>query len=242
MILLGLAAAAAGIFYFHGIAGHLAHKLPGSLLSELRPALLFGGIILAALGVLGRNMAVRQRRMHPLAFAVVAFTFPLLALRCSAVASSYFNVFSSRQLARVVLRSPERNLTIYGYYYFRPGLPFYLRRPIGLVTADGDETTSNYVVAHFQALRKKELSFYAGSSNGPGAAPVNEPLLIDANELKNLSKSAPGPFLILVQNNEAAELIDTFGSMEPLWEAWKYSVWKRTVRRPASAVRSPQPR
>ncbi|MGH9446384.1 MAG: ArnT family glycosyltransferase, partial [Terriglobia bacterium] len=209
MIFLGLVMAAVEIFHFSGIEGHLARKLPASILSQLRPALLFGGIILAALGFLGRSMARRHHKVRPLAFAVIALTFPLLALRWSGLARNYFNEFSSRQLARAILRSSERNLTVYGYYYFRTSLPFYLRRPIGLVTADGDETTSNYVVARFQSLRKQTLRFYATPRLRPseageaGNGRVNEPLLIDANELKDLCHAAPGPFLVLVQNNEA---------------------------------------
>ena len=34
---------------------------------------------------------------------------------------------------------------IVGFRHFRPGLPFYLRRPVLLATTDGHELTSNYV-------------------------------------------------------------------------------------------------
>ncbi len=240
MILLGVLMAGLEIFYFQAIESRLAHKLPASILSQLRPGLLFGGIILAALGVLGRNMVLR-RKMRFLAFAVIASTFPLLALRWSGFARSYFNVFSSRQLAQAILRSPERNQTVYGYYYFRNSLPFYLQRPVGLVTADGDETASNYIGAHFKSLRKKTLPFDSTQGNGPGAprktgsGHVNEPLLIDSGQLKDLFRAAPGPFLVLVQNNEAGQLVGAFGSLAPLWEAWKYSVWERAISYQQSA-------
>ncbi|MGH9448572.1 MAG: hypothetical protein ACRD3O_23060, partial [Terriglobia bacterium] len=69
-----------------------------------------------------------------------------------------------------------------------------------------------------------------------GNGRVNEPLLIDANELKDLCHAAPGPFLVLVQNNEAGRLVETFGPMDPLWEAWKYSIWKVPVSRQHSAL------
>jgi 4-amino-4-deoxy-L-arabinose transferase-like glycosyltransferase len=243
MILLGVLMAGLDVFYFQAIESRLAHKLPVSVLSQLRPGLLFGGIILAALGVLGRNMAVRRKiKMRFLAFAVIASTFPLLALRWSGFARSYFNVFSSQQLAQAILRSPERNLPIYGYYYFRTSLPFYLQRPVGLVTADGDETASNYIGAHFKSLRKKTLRFDSTRGNGPsaprkiGRGQVNEPVLIESRQLKDLFRAAPGPFLVLVQNNEAGQLIGAFGSLAPLWAAWKYSVWERAISYQHSAV------
>ncbi len=155
MIFAGLlVAAATRLLGLHSLQIRLAAKLPPSLIAALGPSLLLSGMIIASLGFLGRNLATRRRgpRSRALAFAVVACTFPLLILRWIKPAENYFNVFSSRRLARTILASPQRDLPVYGYYYFRTGLPFYLHSPVGLVTNDGDEMTSNYVVSRFKTL------------------------------------------------------------------------------------------
>ena len=51
-------------------------------------------------------------------------------------------------LSRTLLASPQKDLTVYGFYYFRTSLPFYLRRPVGIVTGGGGELTSNYIASH----------------------------------------------------------------------------------------------
>ena len=45
-------------------------------------------------------------------------------------------------------------------------------------------------------------------------------------ELTSLGRSSMAPFLILVQNNEAGNIGGLGAAVEPLWTAWKYSVWK----------------
>lgn len=332
MILVGLIMAGSQFFGLRGIEKVLARRLPASLISEIRPSLFVGGVIILALGFLGRNMAgrSRRRRIRSMAFVVVALTAPLLVLRWSRPLEVYFNVFSSRRLARTILASPQRNLTVYGYYYFRTSLPFYLRRPVGLITADGDETTSNYVVARLNEARRATLRFAVapqipersaasrspaatllergktgtplatkvGASRDPRRSPqqalqfqrdrhslvtcplsllfreetadcrggslryvlalpegsegnisfgivhrfeydsrnsepkleaqwVSEPVLLTARELRQLSRAAPGPFLLLAQNNEVNELTGVTGALMPLWETWKYSVWEK---------------
>jgi 4-amino-4-deoxy-L-arabinose transferase-like glycosyltransferase len=240
MMLLGVLMAGAQFLPVRGIEMRLAQKLPAPMLSQFRSSLFLGGVLLLALGFLGRNMAMRSRKqwVRSLAFAVVALSVPLLILRWREPLKAYFNVFSSRQLAQTILASPERNLTLYGYYYFRTSLPFYLRRPVGLVTADGDEITSNYVLARLKEARKVMLRFDAsrgfggeGNKSGPqkqAAAPwIREPLLLTGIQLRDLSQSAPGPFLLLARNNEVDQLVRAAGSIKPLWSAWRYSVWEK---------------
>jgi hypothetical protein len=202
--------------------------------------LLLGGLIVAALGFLGRNLAMRSRKpiLRQLALGVVALTVPLLVLRWIAPLRNYSATFSSRRLAGAILTSPQRNLPIYGYYYFRTSLPFYLRRPVGLVTTDGDELTSNYVVARFRALVKTARFPSATGSSEAGTGMESEwagqPLLLDSRQLGDLARSGPGPFLLIVQNHEINEALGTAGSMFPLWGAWKYSVWEKRPRAAAS--------
>lgn len=244
MILLGLLMAVSPqLLHFHGFEKQLARKLPGSVLSLLRSSLLLGGLIVAALGFLGRNLAMRSRKpiLRQLALGVVALTVPLLVLRWIAPLKNYFATFSSRRLAGAILTSRQRNLPIYGYYYFRTSLPFYLRRPVGLVTTDGDELTSNYVVARFKTLRKTARFPSGINPSQTGTAMTAEaqgewagqPLLLDSQQLSDLARSGPGPFLLIVQNHEINEALGAAGSMFPLWGAWKYSVWEK---RPGTAT------
>ncbi|HLI35712.1 MAG TPA: glycosyltransferase family 39 protein, partial [Terriglobia bacterium] len=240
MILLGLLMAISPqLLHFHGIEKQLARKMPASVLTLLKSSLLLGGLIVAALGFLGRNLAMRSRKpiLRQLALGVVALTVPLLVLRWIAPLRNYFATFSSRTLAGAILTSPQRNLPIYGYYYFRTSLPFYLRRPVGLVTTDGDELTSNYVVARFRTLVKTaRFPSATGSSEagtGMGSEWAGQPLLLDSRQLGDLARSGPGPFLLIVQNHEINEALGAAGSMFPLWGAWKYSVWEK---RPGAAA------
>lgn len=191
----------------------LAHLLPG--------ALLHGAVILAALGFLGWrwNRRARGRIAGWSAFAAAALAVPLLAFVWFPGLAAYAQADSSRELAQTILRSPQKDLPIYGYYYFRTGLPFYLQRPVGLITEDGDETTSNYITHRFAELRNAP-----GEKICPGCA---VPPLISAGPLINgadFNKFAGrSPFLLMVRNDEMAQIMNA-GNMEPLWTGWKFSV------------------
>lgn len=232
MILIGLGMAAAAHFLpTHDIHSHLARKLPLSLLGVLKSSVFLGGLIIAALGVLGRNLAGRPRRLRWLAFAVVALALPLIALRWRTGLKDYFSAFSSRQLARTIRNSPRRALPVYGYYYFRTGLPFYLRRPVGLITSDGGELTSNYIASEFHHLRRERpslpLNSKAQPQDGSAGGQQSWPLFMNARELHQAGLSPPGPFLLMVQNSEITSALNVAGGMMPLWQAWKYSVWEK---------------
>ncbi|MGH9396380.1 MAG: ArnT family glycosyltransferase [Terriglobia bacterium] len=235
MILAGLLMTAAGwLLRAHGLDAHLAKKMSPSVAAMLQSALFFGGIIVAALGFLGRNLAMRSRRgaLRALSFAVVALTIPLLVLRWMAPLRRYFADDSSRQLAQMILDSPERGLPIYGFYYFRTGLPFYLRRPVGLVSTDGGQITSNYVVSRYAGLLRKnpQMIVSAQAAGEPGnvdAMKSSFPLLMDAKDLVHRAHSPGPPFLLMLRNDEVNLALQNAGSMQPLWQAWRYSVWKK---------------
>jgi hypothetical protein len=172
----------------------------------------------------------------------------LLLVRWIQPLRTYAEASSSRQLSRTVLASPERELPIYGYYYFRTGLPFYLNRPVGLVTAGAGETTSNYISSEWQRLRRQALlrvqsgdTAAAGAAATTGGAPQREnkparqaseprrretdlPLLIDTAELQALARSSPVSFLVMARNTHVAQLAQTLGRADLLWTAWDYSV------------------
>jgi 4-amino-4-deoxy-L-arabinose transferase-like glycosyltransferase len=227
-------------------------KIPPNVLPFIRPELFFTGLILAAVGVLGRSFVqrlgtarARPKGLSLASFAVLAVTVPLLLVRWALPLRGYAEAYSSRQLAREIQASDQRDMAIYGYFYFRTGLPFYLRRPVGLVTSGGTETTSNYVVSQFQALRRSMTIGSAGPSQSLSSTPSGDqartkppseggsvpqqqptrlaPVLIEAVELKELSHSS-APFLVIARNVQVPDVYAIAGSVQPRWSAWDYSV------------------
>lgn len=203
----------------------IARRLHPSVGAALKPCLLYSGLILAALAIVGRNLAKRARgsRLWATTFALWALTVPLLVVRWLVPLRTYAASTSSRSLAEVILASPEKDLPLYGYYYFRTSLPFYLRRPVGLVTADASEMTSNYVAERLSELRHDVTpAGPAASDDRTGLLPT--PVLIEVTDLKALSSRQPT--LVLARNAHVGQLAKLFAGMEPLWAGWDYSVWE----------------
>ncbi len=223
LMILGLVAAAAPqVFRLSSVEIALTEKVPPHVVGLLKPSLFYSGLILIVLGIVGRNLAARRtgKILAVGSLALVALTVPALIVRWLAPLEAYAAVSSSRQLARTIRESPAKDLPLYGYYCFRPGLVFYLRRPVGLVTADASELTSNYVSA-----RRAELRRQSTSAALPGAPPPSE-LLWDANDLRARALYSPRPILVMVRNRDVTKLSQTVPEMEPLWNDWEYSIWK----------------
>ena len=223
LIVLGLLVAAAPqVFRLSSLEIALTEKIPPRVVGLLKPSLFYSGLILIALGIVGRNLAARRtgKTLAMGSLVLVALTVPLLILRWLAPLESFAATSSSRQLARTILESPAKDLPLYGYYCFRPGLVFYLKRPVGLVTADASELTSNYVSARLVELRRQ-----SASPALPGAPPPSE-LLWDANDLRARARYSPRPMLVMVRNRDAGKLSQTVPEMEPLWNDWEFSVWE----------------
>jgi hypothetical protein len=242
-----VAVAAWEIFQFAAVRAQAAEKIDPVVLALIKPSLLYTGLILAALGILGRNLSERRRRrtLAQFTFIILALTAPVLFVRWIPALKIYAAVSSSRRLAQNILASPDKDLPVYGFYYFRTSLPFYLRRPVGLLTADGDEMTSNYVVLEYSKLRRAGslATSMDGRGNSPPSSlqqvsPFNGVLMDDADFLKRWRNSPQGT-LVLVRNNQVELLMDTVSSKNlPLgmWTNWQDSVWKI----PASTIRSPE--
>jgi 4-amino-4-deoxy-L-arabinose transferase-like glycosyltransferase len=245
---------------FHNLQLLAARKIPPPVMPFIRPSLLFAGLILAGLGVLGRNLSGRLRAgtLSPVCFTILALTTPLLMARWIVPLEVYATSSSSRKLAQTILESPERDLPVYGYYYFRTGLPFYLRRSVGLVTGDAGELTGNYIASRWKAQRQLRS---LGSPCSPGfsrdpvgtgqpawhqermqtdeaaqrgipkgypttGAANRSPVLIDESELQACVEASSTPWVVLLRGDRVAQLAQTLGSLEPLWEGRDYSVWK----------------
>ena len=228
-----IVAASSQLAMFSSAHSHLAKKVHPAVFALLKPSILYSGLILVALAIVGRNVAARARgRSLSLAtFALLALTTPMLLARWNAPLRAYTEADSSRRLASTILSSPERELPIYGYYYFRTSLPFYLRRPVGLVTTGGEELTCNYLASRIRKIRPE-----SSTERGPVALsrtfenldplPLGQRRLLDILELIDLVHSSPEPRLILVRNTQVSMLAHEVDRFEPLWTGWDYSVWK----------------
>jgi 4-amino-4-deoxy-L-arabinose transferase-like glycosyltransferase len=228
-----IVAASSQLAIFSSAHSHLAEKVSPAVFAMLKPSILYTGFILAALAVVGRNIAARARgrTLSFAALALLALTTPMLLARWIAPLRAYAQANSSRRLADTILSSPERDLPIYGYYYFRTSLPFYLRRPVGLVTTRGNELTSNYLGSRVRQIQKRS-SPEAGPEVLPRTfeeldpLPVDQRRLLNILELIDLTRSSPQARLILVRNTHVSLLAHEVDRVEPLWTGWDFSVWE----------------
>jgi len=228
-----IVAACSQLSMFSSAHSHLASKLHPDVFSMFKPSLLYTGLILAVLAVVGRNLAARLRGkwFSVLALALLALTTPALLARWIGPIRAYADTNSSRRLASTILSSPEQDLPIYGFYYFRTGLPFYLRRPVGLVTTDANELTSNYLAWRVAKVRRG-----LSPEDVPGAlsrtfqdldpVPVDQRRLLDIAQFVELIRRSPQPRLVLVRNTHVGLLARDLDRVEPLWTGWGYSVWE----------------
>jgi 4-amino-4-deoxy-L-arabinose transferase-like glycosyltransferase len=226
LIALGIIIAAVPHFqHFLFPHGRLQRKMPHDVFALLGPTMLYTGVILAALGIIGRNLCARAREKKPtvIMFAVIACCFPVMLVRWFHPLQLFASAKSSRALAQTILDSPQKNLPIYGYYYFRTGLPFYLRRPVSLISSTADELTSNYVVTQWPRIKQEAGARPLPQRLAP-AATDDMPLVIDEEEW--LAKRRSTPVLVLVRNNQVPRLAKAVRAMRPMWTGWRYSVWE----------------
>ncbi len=211
-----LVAAGSHSWLFDSMHAHLAKQFAPNLLDLIQPSLLYTGVILAAVGFLGRRLATRAHGtvLAVATFAMGAAIFPMIVVRWYAPLRLLIESRSSRSLAQAIESSPERDLPIYGYYYFRTGLPFYLRRPVGLVSVEWGQMTSNYEVSRMATQRR-----IPGSNPGKG-------ILVTPSEFLALSRSSNELILVITPDILVENLWMTVGHVDPLWNQSDVSVWK----------------
>ena len=224
-----LVAAASHSWLYTLLQARLARKLPPDVMALVQPSLLYTGLLLGALGFLGRRLAAHTRgRVAAVAtLALAAMVTPALALRWYTPLELLANSHSSRLLAAAIRASADGDAPIFGYYYYRTSLPFYLRRPVGLLSIEWGEMTSNYQVAHQAEARRK-----GGGQPGMG-------VLITVAELRALAKSNTQPILMLTPNSLVENLWTNTGRLEPLWNESDFSVWEIPPVNPAHPESAP---
>jgi len=243
-----IVAACSQLTMFSSAHSRLAGKVHPDVFAMLKPSVLYTGLILMVLAVVGRNIAARTRGkwLSVVTLALLALATPALLARWAGPIKAYADVNSSRRLASTILSSPEKDLPVYGYYYFRPSLPFYLRRPVGLVTTDANELTSNYL-----ALRVAKIRRGLSPEAFPNALsrtlqdldpiPVDQRRLLDISQFLGLVRSSPQPRLVLVSNTHVSLLASDVGRVEPLWMGWGFSVWKIPGENEKAELRNQKP-
>ena len=214
----------------HIVHAQVQKKIPTEVVGFVKTAMLFSGVVLAALGILGRDFSSRAKRKVPnnILLAILLLASPLLMLQWLKPVRLFVANSSSKQLAELIRSSPERDLPIYGYYYFRTSLPFYLKRPIGLVTSGAEEMTSNYVDSRWPSVQPEMQR--AGFTNSLPAAGVDGfpgPLV---RERDWQSGTANASTLVFLRNGLVANLQKSRGAAMPLWDGWGFSVWKIPAR------------
>jgi hypothetical protein len=204
-------------------------KIAPGVLMLAKASLFYSGLVLVALGVVGRNLGTRWagRKLDLASLVLLALTVPLLLLRWRTTISAYAKVSSSRQLAQAIRRSPETSSPVCGFHCFRTSLPFYLQRSVCLVTTDASELTSNYVSTNLTGLRR-EAQLAGGETIGWQA-------LTTVTDFRALVLRGTLPVPVIVRNRDARKLSQTVPDIEPLWNDWEYSLW---IVPPANTLRN----
>ena len=105
-----IVAASSQLAIFSSAHSHLAKKVHPAVFAMLKPSILYTGLILAALAIVGRNIAARARgrSLSLAAFVLLALTTPVLLARWIAPLRAYAETNSSRRLAQHTSLEPGK--------------------------------------------------------------------------------------------------------------------------------------
>jgi 4-amino-4-deoxy-L-arabinose transferase-like glycosyltransferase len=149
-----LLVAAVGFVASRGVGSTAVLSRSGGSMGDagVSPALLaLAAAALLAAGVL--LLVVRGTRRPALYVAVAALPFLSLLPVARAAARHVDTARSSRAVSRYLLGRLGSEDRVVCFEEYKPGLNFYLARPIGQVTRAGRIFTSNYIATHLATLR-----------------------------------------------------------------------------------------
>lgn len=115
---------------------------------ELLAALPIPAICMAAVCLLSVVWAVIALRRHRGPWLIAALSLPMVALPVvlQPVIAAAAERRSERALATLIQTDLPAETEVVGYKAWRPSLSFYLQRPIPVLSHDGDELRSNYIL------------------------------------------------------------------------------------------------
>jgi 4-amino-4-deoxy-L-arabinose transferase-like glycosyltransferase len=115
------------------------------LRAEYGPATRSSAIILGALAIAGGAIAMAPMRY----VALAGITIPLMAMPLAV--NPVVNAIAARRSAAGFVKQlhPGPQTEIIGVEAYTGSMSFYLRRPVVVVTPDGEEFTSNYIIRHY---------------------------------------------------------------------------------------------
>ena len=120
-----------------------AFRIPEDQLALITPSLL--PLLVVFLGIMALSIAALRSRRAAIGFASFLSFSPLLMIALLPGLLKFGECKSSRELAaRIQTIAPRAEVVCLNS--FPQGLPFYLRHTIPLISADGRELTSNYVL------------------------------------------------------------------------------------------------
>ncbi len=220
--LLGLAMAAAGV-------GALDEsRVPPELLNALpAPAFLMAGLCLVS--VIGSTLALRRQNGPGL---VAALSLPLVALPVVflPLISVLADLRSERALVRMIQTELPAETEVLGLRSWRPSVSFYLQRPVPILSVDGDELRSNYI-----------LRTYSEWTDADG---VLRPVPAEAAGFDQCAQ--PAVYLVHARRPEIQRTLDRAG-LEKIWTGPKLHAyfcdpqgrWIDSVEGPAVAPVQP---
>ena len=129
------------------ILGVVLLLVPARLRTEYADAARSAAIALGIASIAGGALALAPRRD----LALIGLTLPVIAI--PAVMNPVMNAIAERRSTRSLVAQLRPHIDerteVVGVETYSGSMSFYLRRPIVLVTPDGEELTSNYITRHY---------------------------------------------------------------------------------------------
>jgi hypothetical protein len=141
-------------------------------------------MILGAIAIVCAGIALWRRDL-----AVIALSIPILAIPL--VTNPLLNALATRRsekgLALAVRGRMTNDTEVVGVEAFTGSMAFYLQRPFAVVTADGEEFTSNYIIRHYAVFADR--SNLRSMATLPGYLDRSRPRIVIARDHDTRSRT-----------------------------------------------------